>query len=55
MEENFENLATIHERIAFCVQKYGEGKNTVFAERLGISEGNIRGYIFHRRLQRDLQ
>lgn len=45
MEENFENLATIHERIAFCVQKYGEGKNTVFAERLGISEGNIRGYI----------
>ena len=40
-----ENFATIHERIAFCVQKYGEGKNTVFAEKLGVSEGNIRGYI----------
>lgn len=39
------NIATIHERIAQCVQMYGEGKNTVFAEKLGVSEGNIRGYI----------
>lgn len=37
--------ATIHERIALCVKYYGDGKNTVFAEKLGISEGNIRGYI----------
>ena len=45
MAKEFKNIATIHERIAFCVQKYGEGKNTLFAEKLGISEGNIRGYI----------
>ncbi len=40
-----ENVATIHERIAYCVQYFGNGKNTVFAEKLGVSEGNIRGYI----------
>ena len=45
MAKKNESLATIHERIAFCVQKYGEGKNTLFAEKLGVSEGNIRGYI----------
>lgn len=45
MTEKDDIFATIHDRIAFCVQKYGEGKNTVFAEKLGVSEGNIRGYI----------
>ena len=45
MAKKDENTATIHERIALCVQFYGEGKNTLFAERLGVSEGNIRGYI----------
>lgn len=39
------DAATIHERIALCVQTFGEGKNTVFADKLGVSEGNIRGYI----------
>ncbi len=37
--------ATIHERIGLLVKKYGEGKNTVFASKLGVSEGNIRGYL----------
>ena len=45
MAKKEENVATIHERIALCVQNFGEGKNTVFAEKLGVSEGNIRGYI----------
>lgn len=45
MAEKKEKNATIHERIALCVQYFGEGKNTVFAEKLGVSEGNIRGYI----------
>ena len=35
---------TIHDRIRLLVQEYGNGKNTVFADKLGISEGNIRGY-----------
>ena len=45
MAKKIENTATIHERMALCVQFFGEGKNTVFAEKLGVSEGNIRGYI----------
>lgn len=45
MAEKKEKIATIHDRIALCVQYFGEGKNTVFAEKLGVSEGNIRGYI----------
>lgn len=36
---------TIHDRIAQIVAKLGNGKNTVIASKLGISEGNIRGYI----------
>jgi len=36
---------TIHDRIGALVQEYGDGKNTVFANKIGISEGNIRGYI----------
>ena len=45
MAKKGENSATIHERIALCVQFYGDGKNTLFADKLGVSEGNIRGYI----------
>lgn len=45
MAKKDESSATIHERIALCVQFYGDGKNTLFADKLGVSEGNIRGYI----------
>ncbi|MBQ7439812.1 MAG: helix-turn-helix transcriptional regulator [Paludibacteraceae bacterium] len=38
-------LVTIHERIEFLVKQYAGGKNTVFAERLGINEANVRSYI----------
>lgn len=37
--------ATIHERIAHLVETKAGGKNTVFAQKLGVSEANIRGYI----------
>ncbi|WP_455635326.1 hypothetical protein [Parabacteroides sp.] len=37
--------ATIHERIKHLVDTYADGKNTIFATRLGVSEANIRGYI----------
>lgn len=37
--------ATIHDRIKLLVDKYGEGKNTVFATLIGSNEGSIRGYI----------
>ena len=36
---------TIHERIERLVKEFGGGKNTVFADKIGVSEGNIRGYI----------
>lgn len=36
---------TIHERISEIVLKLGGGKNTAIASKLGVSEGNIRGYI----------
>lgn len=39
------NFETIHERIKYLVDKYADGKNTVFAQRLGVSEANIRSYI----------
>lgn len=45
MKQNKVNIETIHDRIAECVRCLGNGKNTVFAEKLGVSEGNIRGYI----------
>lgn len=45
MTKKDENTATIHERMALCVQIFGDGKNTAFADKLGVSEGNIRGYI----------
>ncbi len=36
---------TIHERIKMLVDEKTGGKNTVFADKLGISEANIRSYI----------
>ena len=36
---------TIHERIGEIVARLGNGKNTLIASKLGVSEGNIRGYI----------
>lgn len=36
---------TIHERISLLVDRFGEGRNTVFASLIGSNEANIRGYI----------
>ena len=36
---------SIHNRIRKLVDFYGNGTNTVFANLIGVSEGNIRGYI----------
>ena len=38
-------IGTIHERIERLVKEFGGGKNPVFADKIGVSEGNIRGYI----------
>ena len=38
-------IGTIHERIERLVKEFGGDKNTVFADKIGVSEGNIRGYI----------
>lgn len=38
-------IATIHDRIKLLVEKKAGNKNTVFAQTLGVSEANIRGYI----------
>ena len=38
-------IGTIHERIERLVKEFGGGKNTVFADKIVVSEGNIRGYI----------
>lgn len=40
-----EKFETIHERIKLLVDTLANGKNTVFAQKLGVSEANIRGYI----------
>ena len=39
------NIETIHDRIQLLVDKYGSGKNTIFAKMIGVSESNIRSYI----------
>ncbi len=39
------DIGTIHERIKELVATLAGGKNTVFAQKLGVSEANIRGYI----------
>lgn len=36
---------TIHERIELLVEKFGRGRNTVFASLIDTNEANIRGYI----------
>ena len=42
----FNNMdTTINERIAQIVTQLGNGKNTVIASFIGVSEGNIRGYV----------
>ena len=33
---------TIHERIEHLVKTLADGKNTVFAAKLGVSEANIK-------------
>lgn len=40
-----ENIATIHERIKLLIDKYGNGKNTVFASLIDNNEANVRGYV----------
>jgi phage repressor protein C with HTH and peptisase S24 domain len=40
-----QNSGNIHERISLLVEKFGEGKNTVFASMIKSNEGNVRGYI----------
>lgn len=45
MDGNFSTDATIHERIKHLVDVLADSKNTVFAQKLGISEANVRGYI----------
>lgn len=35
---------TIFDRISTIVEKFGNGKNTVFASLIGISEANVRNY-----------
>lgn len=39
------DLGTIHERIKYLVATLAGGKNTTFAQKLGVSEANIRGYM----------
>ncbi len=36
---------TIHDRMNQLVDKFGRGRNTVFASLIGTNEANIRGYI----------
>lgn len=36
---------TIHDRIKELVNHFGGGTNTLFANLVGVSEGNVRGYI----------
>lgn len=35
---------TIFDRISTIVEKFGNGKNTVFASLIGVSEANVRNY-----------
>ena len=39
MNENF------CERIAQLIEYYAEGKNTVFAKKIGVGEGNVRSWL----------
>lgn len=40
-----EKFANIHERIKWLVDHFADGKNTVFADKLGVNEANVRSYI----------
>ena len=40
-----ENIVNIHDRIKWLVDNLAEGKNTIFADKLGINEANVRSYI----------
>jgi phage repressor protein C with HTH and peptisase S24 domain len=40
-----DNLDTIHNRIKQVVDTLADGKNTLLAAHIGVSEANIRGYI----------
>lgn len=44
-QKNVTMADTIHERIKLLVDKLADGKNTIFAANLGVSEANIRSYI----------
>lgn len=35
---------TIFDRISTIVEKFGNGKNTIFASLIGVSEANVRNY-----------
>lgn len=43
--KNILAVDSIHKRIELLVDKFGNGKNTVFASLIDSNEGNIRGYI----------
>ena len=46
MEHHFpERIATIHERIKWLVDYFADGKNTIFADKLGVNEANVRSYV----------
>lgn len=46
MKHHFpERIATMHERIKWLVDYFADGKNTIFADKLGINEANVRSYI----------
>ena len=40
-----QNVETIHDRVRLLVATVAGGKNTVFAQKLGVNEANIRGYV----------
>lgn len=45
MEQEIPKTGSIADRIKQLVDELAGGKNTVFAEKLGVSEANIRSYI----------
>lgn len=45
MEQEIPKNGSIADRIKQLVDELAGGKNTVFAEKLGVSEANIRSYI----------
>lgn len=39
------NFESMKDRIQLLVDKFGDGKNTIFAKKIGVAESNIRSYI----------